>query len=745
MRRYADIIIDISHEAVDRVFQYAVPDELIPDIDIGDEVIVPFGRGNTERKGYVTGFSDETSYDESKIKEIIGKSDTISINKRFIKLAFWIKTNFGGTMIQALKTVLPVKERIKAQEKKTVIFKASMDDVEAIRARYVKRRSSAKLRLFNELIEEKALPYEIVRDKLHISSVTLKSMEKDEVIEILSSQEYRQVAQYASAPNPGFELNEQQKNAIESVAGDFEKGIINTYLLYGVTGSGKTEVYIECIRRAVASGKQAIMLIPEIALTYQTVKRFRRVFGDRVTILHSKLSKGEKYDQYLRVTRGEVDVVIGPRSALFVPFDRLGLIVIDEEHESSYKSDKLPAFHAREVAEYIAKDCGASLLLGSATPSVTSFYRARRGEIKLISLPERAGAGELAEVELTDLREELKKGNRTPFGAVLKRRIEDALSANEQVMLFINRRGFESSISCRSCGEVITCPHCDVALTSHGRSKLICHYCGYEVGYTKECPACGAEHLAGFKMGTEKLVELTEKTFPGARVLRMDTDTVRRKGGHEEILEKFALHEADILVGTQMIVKGHDFANVTVMGIMLADMSLNDADYMAAERTFELLTQAAGRAGRADKKGFVVIQTYRPDHYSIVNAMKQDYDAFFGEEIAYREMLGFPPAYHMLGILVTSEKEAYADALALNIADHIKREFASEDRRVKVIGPGTSIISKINDVYRRVVYVRHTEHKNLVEIKDEMEAVLEKKGLPSHARILFDFDPVRTL
>ncbi len=744
MKKYADIIIDISHEAIDRAFQYEVPDLLRKDIMLGQEVLVPFGKGNHLRKGYVIGISDKANYDEERMKAIDSICEnSVAVEADLISLAAWLKKQYGGTMIQSLKTVLPVREKTKQLVKKTIILRLDKEGAKEKLLLYDKKHSVARYRLLKELIDEPALPFELVRDKLHISSQTLKGMENEAVIEVVSDVTYRQIANYSDDKSAVLQLNEEQQRAVDTILAEMNSGNKRPCLLHGVTGSGKTEVYIELIAKAIENGKQAIVLIPEIGLTYQTVKRFRRRFGDRVTILNSKMSKGERYDQFLRMKNGEADIVIGPRSALFAPFSKLGVIIVDEEHDNSYKSDNLPCYHAREVAVELAKRHDALVVLGSATPSVVSYTRAKLSEYLLVTMMNRAvEQAALPEVTLVDLRDELKRGNRSVFSDALKQKMNETIARGEQVMLFMNRRGYESFISCRSCGETVKCPHCDVSLTLHGKHRLVCHYCGYETEFKGSCPSCKSNMIAGFQMGTEKLEEEVQRQFPGVRTLRMDLDTVQKKDSHEVILEKFEQHEADVLVGTQMIIKGHDFANVTLMGIVLADLSLHDSDYLASEKTFALLTQAAGRAGRGDKPGEVVIQTYRPEHYSIISAMYQDYEMFYEQEIAYREMLKYPPVYHMLVIIVISDNEKYGDALIDNVVDYINREFEG-DKGLRVIGPSEAMISKISDLHRRVVYCKHISYNTLVDIKDKMEAVLEEKGLPQKTHIHFDFNPMK--
>lgn len=754
-QKYADIIIDISHDAVDRTFQYKVPERLCGQIRIGTKVSVPFGNGNHLRNGYVLSFSDKAFFDEEKIKEIAEiKEGAVDIEDSLIELAAFIRERYGSTMINALKTVMPIKEKVKGLTKKEVQLLISEKEAQERLVLYQKKNAKAKVRLLTELIELQVLPYALVTGRLNISSTTLNAMKKEGVIGVFEQGYYRRISaleRYNKEPSPkaaGAERirpNLQQQEIIDRITGDFENGVTDTYLLKGVTGSGKTLVYIEIIDRVVRHGKEAIVLIPEIALTYQTVKRFRQRFGNRVTIMNSRLSKGERYEQFKKAKNGEVSVIIGPRSALFAPFCNLGMIVIDEEHEASYKSEYPPKYHAREVAIKRAQMASASVVLGSATPSVESYYHAVKGDYTLLTLDERAKEqASLASVSVVDLRQELKNGNRSIFSRKLKELMTERFARGEQVMLFINRRGYAGFISCRSCGHVMKCPHCDVSLTEHFRGtpkeKLVCHYCGYEQPSPKQCPKCESPYIAGFGIGTQRVEEQVHKEFPNVKVLRMDMDTTRTKNAHEEILGQFASGEAEVLVGTQMIVKGHDFSNVTLVGIIAADLTLFDNDYKSAERTFDLLTQAAGRAGRDVLAGDVVIQTYDPSHYCIEAAARQDYETFYQAEKAYRSLLKYPPFCHVLAVFM--EHGHYEELVRLTIFLKEKLQLWANEKKVQIVGPADATITKVNDRYRRVVYFKHIQYNTLVELKDAAECVIEEETAFKACTVMFDFDPV---
>ena len=738
---YANIIIDITHEKLDRVFQYSIPSELEGVLKTGMEVIVPFGKGNRETKGYVIGFCDRPDYDPSKIKSVSGISeDSVAIEAQLVALAAWMKEFYGGTMIQALKTVLPIKKKERAQEKRTLRLLLSEEDGRKKLEYYLEKNQRARARLLAALLDDKVLDYGLVTKKLNITLSVIRALEEQGVLKIESERVFRN-PQIGKMRKPDItSYTEEQMKAIEIFAKDYASGERKTYLIHGVTGSGKTEVYMEMISQVIEAGKQAIVLIPEIALTYQTVMRFYRRFGDRVSIMNSRMSAGERYDQMQRAKRGEVTVMIGPRSALFTPFPNLGLIVIDEEHEPTYKSEQVPRYHARETAIERARISGASVVLGSATPSMEAYYRASKGEYRLIELKNRARLQCLPEVYTVDMRKELAGGNRSIFSDKLRELIRERLEKGQQTMLFLNRRGYAGFISCRSCGYVEKCPHCDVALSSHKNGKLVCHYCGYEKSMITVCPSCGSVHIGGFRAGTQQIEELVKKEFPKARVLRMDMDTTKNKDGHEKILSSFANEEADILVGTQMIVKGHDFPNVTLVGILAADMSLYSDDYRAGERTFQLLTQAAGRAGRGKEKGEVVIQTYNPEHYSIEAAARQDYEGFYLEEIRYRELMGYPPVEQLMAILMTGADEKLLETAAEYLKEYAQK--MDKNHLLTIIGPASPYVGKVNDIYRKILYLKCEEYDMLIKAKNRLEQYIEVNSGFQTLRIQFDFNPM---
>ena len=733
MEQYADIIIDLSVKNVDRIFQYRIPAHLREAVKPGVQVNVPFGKGDTVRKGIVVGLSTETDYDPEKMKELMSVEEgAVPIRTQMICLAFWMKDRYATTMNQALKTVLPVKVKVTPREERVIVSLKPREEIETLLIEAEKKKFRARVRLYRALLENDELPLKLTSEKLGVTSATLKPLVEKEIVELKAApKEPGHLGSFSSARN--ISLNEEQRRAAETVIRDYDSGLRNTYLLYGITGSGKTEVYMELIDHVLREGRQAIVLIPEISLTYQTVMRFYRRFGNRVGIMNSRLSAGERYEQSERAANGEIDIMIGPRSALFTPFPDLGLIIIDEEHEGAYKSETAPRYDAREVARVRADMSGAVLVLGSATPSVESYYRAEQGEYRLLTLTKRAKENSrLAGVHIVDLREELAEGNRSIFSRKLKKLIEDRLEKKQQVMLFMNRRGYAGFVSCRSCGKAMKCPHCDVSLTYHRNGRLKCHYCGFERPLPDRCPSCGSPFIAPFGTGTQKLEEFTKREFPKARILRMDADTTAKKGAHEEILTTFAEGGADILIGTQMIVKGHDFANVTLVGVMAADLSLYAPDYKSAERTFELLTQASGRAGRGELQGDVVIQTYAPDHYAVSSAAEQDYLQFYRQELLYRKMMGYPPLVRLLTIGLSSKREADVIRASEDMKRVILREYALDG--LKVIGPVEDSPYKLNDNYRKILYMKHESYDILLKIRNSAR---KRETIPDLFRNVF--------
>lgn len=722
--RYADVAVDITAKALDRPFQYLVPDELESEVEEGAIVEAPFGSGNRTITGYVLSLSGTPKVDPGRIKPIRAVVTRLSDEeKRLTGLAVWIRDRYGSTLSQAMRTVLPARRSAPAKQKRVVCLAAGPEEARRQMAQMERLHQSARLRLMEALVREERLPYEVCTGKLHVTHTVIRALAQKGLLRVERTRVYRNPILPENFTHAGVTLNEEQKNAVERILSGTERRPEARFLIQGVTGSGKTEVYIEVIAQLVARGKQAIVLIPEIALTYQTLMRFYHRFGGRVSVIHSKMSAGERQDQFDRAAQGDLDVMIGPRSALFTPFPNLGIIVIDEEHEESYQSEQSPRYHARETAFRRGELEGACVVLGSATPSMEASCAARSGQIGLIRLDQRAGTSRLPETRIVDLRRELPRAGGVILSDALLEAMRSTLERKEQIMLFLNRRGYSGSVICSSCGHALRCPHCDVSLTLHQDGRMVCHYCGYSQPRPGQCPECGSSCLRSFRFGTQQVESRVKEIFPDARVLRLDRDTASGKDGELKVLSAFAGHEADILVGTQMIVKGHDFPDVTLMGILMADLSLNIPEYTSAERTFQLLTQAAGRAGRSDRPGRVLIQTYMPAHFAIRTAASQDYDAFYEKELEFRQTAGYPPCGSMCAVHMSCPDQEH-----LALAGAYVRKFLLKmagSLGITVLGPADEAVARIADVWRMVVYIKGPSGEALRRVRGWLEKYIE--------------------
>lgn len=747
---YADIIVDIASGQLDRVFQYTVPEHLNETACIGSQVAVPFGKGNRTVKGFIIGFSEETDYDAEKIKSVTEViHNELAVENQMIRLAYKMKEVYGGTMLQALKTVIPVREEVRAVVKKYYRPAAGLQEAERELAPVVEnRKSRAKAKLMSWFLQDKGTKdgefhwqlKEHVLAASGVSASTLKAAVEDGLVLESGRQIYRKPLRSQEMFAEDISLNAAQKETASAILESTEP----VHLIYGVTGSGKTEVYMELMAKMLSEGRQVIVLIPEISLTLQTVSRFYKRFGDRVSVMNSKLSSGERYDQYLRAKRGDIDIVVGPRSALFMPFERLGMIIIDEEHDGAYKSEKSPKYHAREAAVWRAKMCGAKVVLGSATPSVSSYGKAMSGDYVLHTMAERAKKESvLPQIVTVDLREEFKLKNKRIFSGKLQKLMQECLDRHEQMILFLNRRGYAGFVSCRSCGYVLKCKHCDISLTAHRGGMMKCHYCGWEIPAPKICPKCGSKYIAAFGTGTQKVEQMVKECFPQARVLRLDKDAASGKDSTEKILSDFRAYKADVLVGTQMIVKGHDFPKVTLVGILAADLSMYSGDYMAAERTFQLLVQAAGRAGRDALPGKVVIQTYNPEHYSIVTAAAHDYTGFYRQESVYRKLMKYPPVSNIQVLLGECKDEGLLDLCMACIKRAVENYKAGQKKQgIEIVGPADAYVSKGKDAYRKVLYFKCADMSELIYLKRGIEAYLSKNSRFKPVYIQFDMNPI---
>ncbi len=534
-------------------------------------------------------------------------------------------------------------------------------------------------------------------------------------------------------------MTDEQQIALDHIAASADEQKAETFLLHGVTGSGKTEVYLRAIKRVLDKGKEAIVLVPEISLTPQMTSRFKERFGPLVAVMHSALSAGEKYDEWRKIKRGEVKVVVGARSAIFAPFENIGIIILDEEHESTYKQDDTPRYHARDVAIKRAEYYNCPVILGSATPSLESYARASKGVYTMLTLTKRPKDQALPTVTVVDMREELKTGNRSMFSLPLAEAIRIRLEKGEQIVLFLNKRGFSSFVLCRDCGTVVECPNCDISLTYHrAHEQLKCHYCGHEERVPLVCPECKSEHIRFFGTGTQKAQEEIAKLFPTARVLRMDVDTTRQKGSHERLLRQFSEGQADILLGTQMIAKGLDFPNITLVGVLAADTTLHLADFRAAEKTFQLMTQVSGRAGRHELPGEVFIQTYSPEHYAIELAKAQHYEPFYNMEMAARRQYGYPPFYFVTLVQFTHEDLLKVADFAEKGARYLKQNLSAD---TVVIGPTASAISRVNNRYRYQCLIKYKKEPKLTETLQQLIKYYRTDWIKSGLTMTVDVEP----
>ena len=656
---YAEVIVDISHEAIDKSFSYRIPEDMV--LHVGDPVLVPFGRG--KKKAYVLSIHERVCFPEEKIKDIDSVLDKeFSVEEELLSLAVWMSREYGTGLNQCLKTVIPVKKRVKKRGKPTELLRK---------------------------VEEAPLS-----------------------------------------------LTKEQANVLEGIKLAFSKGE-KAALLFGVTGSGKTEVYLKLMEEIIRKGKEVIFLIPEISLSFQTRSRIEKRFPGLVSVLHSKMSQGERAESMEKCRSGEVKILMGPRSALFAPFSNLGLIIMDEEQDRSYKSEQAPRYETRDVIRKRGELSSCPVLFGSATPSVQLFSEVEKGNLPCFCLHNRAVEGStLPKMQVVDMRKELEEGNRSIFSRVLEGKIQERLDRGEQVMLFMNRRGYAPFVSCRKCGEALRCPHCDVSLNLHKNGILQCHYCGYQTNLPKICPNCKSKYLAAFGTGTEKLESICHSIFPKAGILRMDRDSTGKKGKYEEILQAFSEEKADILLGTQMIVKGHDFQKVTLVGIIAVDQILLDSDFQAGEWAYQLITQVSGRAGRGERAGEVLIQSYQPDHPLLELALKQDYLSFYKEEKNYRKRLSYPPFSVMLAMQCIYTEEAYLDYILGKLMPRVQERI--RDGGGETYGPFPATVYKIKDKFRKIIYIKHSNHDIILQLRDYF--IQELKQEDKRNLILLQFD-----
>ncbi len=718
---YLSVIIDIANKNVDNVFTYKVGDLVPPamgDDLIGFRCIVPFGKNNKKREGFIMSVSNTCEYDPKRVKQVVSFPD---IKKTFtteqIKLSTFIKKKYFCTTFDALKLMKPIGvtvDKDMSKRKRFVSINFDKEDIDLLLEKVLKR-DSKQTDVIYYLKKNTKASIEFLKEHFDMTSAPIDSLIKKEVI-VVSYEEIKRdsVSDYAKNAPKSIKrvLTEDQQNAFDTIMGEYDNIEKKPILLHGVTGSGKTEIYLQTIERVINDGKEAIVLVPEISLTPQVVNIFVSRFGDMVSVTHSRLSMGERHDQWKKAYDKEIKIMIGPRSCLFTPFDNLGVVIIDEEHEKTYKSDTTPKYDTITVAEEICKLNNCLLILGSATPRLKSYKNALEGKYNLIEMNNRVNFS-FPECSIVDMRDELKKLNKSIFSYELQEEMMKTLNDDKQIILFLNRRGFSNFVSCRQCGYTIACDNCNVNYTYHkDNNRLVCHYCNSGIKLPELCPQCGGKYIRPFGIGTQKVEEEVLKLFPHEKVLRMDLDTTSKKNSHEEIIQKFRNKESRILIGTQMIAKGLDFKDVTLVGVIAADLSLFSGDYRGAENTFSLLTQVAGRSGRSENLGKVIIQTYNNEHYAIIHASKNDYKNFYNEEIAYREQMNYPPFTNIFSIMFTSSDEKRIIMLLHKLSEimnHYNRKGFFE-----IYNPAPEVISKMKNKYRWRILVKGADYDLLV-------------------------------
>ena len=759
----AEVVVDIKNKAVNKVFDYLVPEELRDVIQSGVRVLVPFGPRTV--MGFVISLKEGTEL--KKLRPIQELIDVVPVlNEELKELGMSLSVETGSTMIQCFEAMIPNAMRAKYKKKLLCLSQPTHPSIQslfshtdlidydqvpkgllkevkkALEQNEVELIYEVKDKLGKKMVKYVALTQPIVdlsmfnrankqklvvsylsehdqpvlksrlMSELQVTHAVLKTLIDKGVVKEIEVEAYRDpYADHVYPQSQALPLNQEQAVAVKSVLSAVESKSHDVFLLHGITGSGKTEVYLQVIESVINRGQQAIMLVPEIALTPQIAGRFKSRFQNRVAVLHSALSMGEKYDEWRKVLKQEVQIVVGARSAIFAPFKDIGVIIIDEEHEATYKQEEAPRYHAIEVAKWRATVHRCPVVLGSATPSLESFARAQKGVYRLLTLSQRAvSLATLPTVKLVDMRQSAK-GDQLILSEALRQAIATRLERKEQVVLLLNRRGYSSFLQCRECGEVVNCPNCDVSLTYHkSNQKLKCHYCGFETFLLKHCPACQSDELRFFGLGTQKVEEYLQEEFPTAKMMRMDVDTTSKKGSHRELIEAFERKEADILIGTQMVGKGLDFKDVTLVGVLAADLMLHLADFRAAERTFQLLTQVAGRAGRHELEGEVLIQTYSPDHYVMQCVVQQNYQAFYVEEMKMRRRFGYPPYYYLASVMLNSEDYNELIKACDQVNQYLRNQLGHS---CVIIGPTMPYVGRINQRFRMYFMIKYKQEPRL--------------------------------
>ncbi|WP_142826597.1 primosomal protein N' [Planococcus soli] len=796
----AEVIVDVAAHPIDRPFDYAIPKNVEVLAEPGMRVKVPFG--NRKVLGFITKIKETSEFDPKRLKPIHELMDVVPVlNEELLKMAQWMKEQTVCFEIDALQVMVPAA--LRAKYEKRFVLNAALDEIAVPLRPYFEKRSFIRLQdavdiyslLKQEMEKGTILADTDIQQQTAVKKVRMihiaDSIEQLESTDIRSNAKQQlklmeffmehagrsiessqlqkeanvslptiyslvekgaaQISNMESYRDPKLLTAIEQKSSLkltgaQQLAFDSIESALNTpktFLLHGITGSGKTEIYLQTIDQVLKQGKEAIMLVPEISLTPQMTIRFKERFGDQVAVLHSGLSAGEKYDEWRKIQRAEVKVVVGARSAIFAPFQNLGLIILDEEHESSYKQDDSPRYHARDMAIWRSEYHNCPVILGSATPSLESYARAQKGVYELLVLEKRAKNQPLPDVHIVDMREELRTGNRSMFSVQLADAIRDRLEKKQQTVLFLNKRGYSSFVLCRDCGTVMQCPNCDISLTYHRSSETMkCHYCGYDERVPKTCPECESEHIRFFGTGTQKVEEELAKLVPEARVLRMDVDTTRNKGAHEKILSAFGEGKADILLGTQMIAKGLDFPNITLVGVLSADTTLHLPDFRAAEKTYQLLTQVSGRAGRDILHGMVFVQSYTPEHYAITLAKDQLYEPFYEQEMAMRRASGYPPYYYVVNIQFTHEDLMTVAEYADQTVRYLKSHLSSN---TLIIGPSASLIARVNNRYRYQCLIKYKKEPKLTDTMQQLIKIHRTEWLKKGATLSIDMNPTSVM
>ena len=713
------VLVQLSSQNIDKIFDYIVPNDLESSIKVGIRVLVPFGRQTLE--GFVLEIKDNSDRDLKEIYSILDRD--IVLNDELLLLGKQIQKSTLSTLISAYQVMLPKALKAKAG---VLVSKKYQTFYELTDKSYL-ASSSAQEKILKLFSDKKTISR---KELLAISSSALSTLIEKKVLSEIKREDYR--IKYEVNKDKKKVLTPSQQKVVNSVLENQQNA---PFLLFGVTGSGKTEVYMQIIEEVLKRGETAIMLVPEISLTPQMVEQFSNRFGNQVAALHSALSEGEKYDEWRRIARGEASIVIGARSAIFAPLKNIGIIIMDEEHSDSYKQgDKSPRYHARDIAIWRAKYHSCPVLLGSATPSLESMARAEKGVYQLLVLKERVNGKSLPNVEIIDMNKEAKGGTSHITNRLLGE-VSSCIDRGEQAILFLNRRGFSTFVTCKNCSETIKCPNCDITLTYHKSNRMLrCHYCGYATPLPKVCPHCKEEALSDLGVGTEKIEEELHRLLPNARVLRMDVDTTSRKGAHKKMIDAFRNHEYDILLGTQIVAKGLDFSDVTLVGVINADTSLNIPDFRSSENTYSLLSQVAGRSGRSQKTGKVYIQTFNPDHYAISFVKEHDYLGFYREEMKIRRRLGYPPFYFLCYLKISGKEADYLFQEALKIKRSLERNL----HHTTILGPTTLAVFKVNNIYRYGIILKYKREEALYDILIKVQNHYKSNH---KLRVDIDFNP----